>query len=375
MKARDTSPKSADSLGCSFGPGPSCRWPEEGTRPSGAGAADAGGPGGGEEGRGRSSGAMPGSPPAGDGTPAHAGHTHGHARAMGAGKRALSWVLALTGVFLVAEVIGGIAAHSLALLADAGHMLTDVGALGLSLFALWFAQRPATPEKTYGYLRLEILAALLNGATLIVISAVIFYEAYHRLSTPEPVNGGLMLAVAVAGLVVNIVAAVLLQRGAGHSLNIRGAYLHVVGDLLGSLGAIAAAIIILTTGWTPADPLISVLVGLLILFSSWKLVRESVDVLLESVPSHIDLAEVRGVLDGIPGVEDVHDLHVWTVTSGVLAMSGHAVVSQPGDHQDALDEIHQRMEERFGIRHVTFQLEREAMYAREHAHDHVHMQE
>ncbi len=339
-----------DPVGSGIGPGPSCRWPpERETSGSGIGHRPAGDDeaGGGDD-------------------HGHERGEHGHDHARGASRKALLTVLVLTGLFLIAEVVGGILSHSLALLADAGHMLTDVAALGLSLFALRFAQRPATEEKTYGWLRVEILAALLNGAALIVISLVIFYEAWARLHEPMEIRGGLMLAVAAVGLVVNVVAAVLLQRSAGHSLNVRGAYLHVLGDMLGSVGAIVAAVVIMTTGWTPADPLISVLVGLLILAGSWKLVRESVDILLEAVPRHIDLARVRDALDDIPGVEDVHDLHVWTVTSGVLAMSGHAVVPEPADHQAALDAIHGRMRQRFGIDHVTFQLEREAMYAREH---------
>ncbi|MGH7483581.1 MAG: cation diffusion facilitator family transporter [Longimicrobiales bacterium] len=301
---------------------------------------------------------------------AHVGqsHVHGHAHAhdhhRGVGVRGLRIVLALTAAFAIAEFVGGLVANSLALIADAGHMLTDVGAIALSLFSLWFARRPATDARTFGYLRLEILAALVNGATLIVISVFIFVEAWSRFATPAPVDAPLMLAVATGGLLVNIVAAVLLHRSAGHSLNVRGAYLHVIGDLLGSLGAIGAALVIMATGWTVADPFISVLVGILILVSSWKLVRESVDVLLESVPGHIDLTEVRRALDEIPGVDDIHDLHVWTLTSGFLAMSGHAVVRDQ-DHQPALDEIYHRMRERFGIRHVTFQLEREAMYLRE----------
>lgn len=294
-----------------------------------------------------------------------AGHGHGHDHAAHArptgrtGETMLRWVLVLTGAFMITEVIGGIVSNSLALLADAGHMLTDVGAIGLSLFALWFARRPPTPEKSYGYLRLEILAALLNGATLIVIAGAIVYEAIQRFAEPVEVHGGLMLAVATGGLLVNIVAALLLHRSAGESLNVRGAYLHVLGDLLGSVGAIAAAVVILTTGWSAADPIISILVALLILFSSWKLVREAVDVLLEAVPSHIDMREVQQVIDSIPGVDNVHDLHVWTVTSGFLAMSGHAVVTEPRDHQRILTEIHQCMRHRFGIAHVTVQLEYE----------------
>lgn len=295
-----------------------------------------------------------------------AGHVHGGLTPhRDVGHRRLAFVLALTAMVMVAEFVGGLAANSLALLADAAHMLTDVGALGLSLFALWFARRPATQEKTFGYLRLEILAALVNGAALIVLAVFIFLEAYGRFRSPEQVRPGLMIGVASAGLVLNVVAAFALHGSAGRSLNVRGAYLHVLGDLLGSLGAVVAAVVILLTGWTRADPLISVLVGLLILFSSWKLLRESVDVLLEAVPSHIELAAVQDAILGIPSVAEVHDLHVWTVTSGFLAMSGHAVVRDPDRHDAVLHEIYCRMHDRFGIDHVTVQLEQEATFIRE----------
>lgn len=300
----------------------------------------------------------------------HHGHAHDHRHDLrhGTGKKALKIVLAMTSTFMVVEFIGGWLSNSLALMADAGHMLTDVAALALSLFAIWFAQRPATPEKTYGYLRWEVLAALINGAALIVLSLFIFYEAIRRFRSPAEVEGGLMLVVAFGGFVVNVIAAFMLHRAAGHSLNVRGAYLHVLGDLLGSVGAIAAAVVILLTGWVLADPLISIAVGGLILFSSWKLVRESVDVLLEAVPPHIDLNEVREAIDEIPGVDDVHDLHVWTVTSGYFAMSGHAVVEDLSQHQRVLREIHERLNERFGIRHITIQLEQASVFRHEIDH-------
>jgi cobalt-zinc-cadmium efflux system protein len=284
-------------------------------------------------------------------------HAHAHDHHHDVGRRRLSLVLVITAAFMVVELIGGIISNSLALIADAAHMLTDVGAIGLSLFVLWFSRRPARPQKTYGYLRLEILAALINGVMLVVISCAIFWQAYQRFRAPEPVEGGLMLGVAAAGLAVNIVAAMLLHSSATHSLNLRGAYLHVIGDLIGSVGAIIAAVLILTMGWIQADPVISVLVGVLILYGSWKLVRESVDILLEAVPKHIDLSAVRTAIDQIPDVDDVHDLHVWTVTSGYLAMSGHAVVRNPARNQEVLREIHRSMRENFGITHVTVQLE------------------
>lgn len=289
-------------------------------------------------------------------------HGHGHAHAHGhdhdVSKRRLVLVLGITAIFMVLELAGGILSNSLALIADSAHMLTDVGALGLSLFVLWFSRRPARPEKSFGYLRLEILAALVNGVALVLIAGTIFWQAYARLMQPEPVEGGLMLGVAIAGLLVNVLAAWLLHSSASHSLNLRGAYLHVIGDLIGSAGAIIAAIIILTSGLTIADPIISVFVGVLILIGSWKLVKESVDVLLEAVPAHIDLSAVRTAIDNIPGVDDVHDLHVWTVTSGYLAMSGHAVVRNPEQNQTILQEIHRVMRNNFGIAHVTVQLER-----------------
>lgn len=292
------------------------------------------------------------------------GHTHAHGRdsharlqAAAGGQRGLTLVLGITAAFMVAEFVGGVLANSLALLADAAHMLADVGSLALSLFALRFARRPATPEKTYGYVRIEILAALLNAALLLGISGWVVWEAIRRLGHPEPVRSGLMLAVAAAGLLANVASALVLHRRAGESLNVRGAYLHVLGDLLGSAGAIVAALVILTTGWYPADPIISFLVSGLVVASSWHLMKESIEVLLEAVPAHIDLDEVRSALGDIPGVEHVHDLHVWTVTSGFLAMSGHAVTRDPGSTQRILDEAHRRMRERFGIRHATIQLE------------------
>jgi cobalt-zinc-cadmium efflux system protein len=285
-------------------------------------------------------------------------HSHAHVHAHELSRQRLTLVLTITAVFMFVELVGGLVANSLALVADAAHMLTDVGALGLSLFVLWFSRRPARPEKTYGYLRLEILAALINGVALVVISLAIFWQAYQRFRAPEPVAGGLMLGVAAAGLIVNVIAARLLHSSAEQNLNLRGAYLHVIGDLIGSVGAIVAALVIIRTGFVQADPIISVIVGLLVLYSSWKLVHESVDVLLESVPAHIDLLAVRQAIDEIPGVDQVHDLHVWTVTSGLVCMSGHAVVQNPEQNQRVLREIHSALRDRFGISHITVQLER-----------------
>ncbi len=279
---------------------------------------------------------------------------------LGAHTRALTVVLVISAVFMAVEVVGGLLANSLALLADAAHMLTDVAAVALALFVAWIAGRPATPEKTYGYLRLEILAALVNGTALFVIAGLIVWEAIERLGRPPDVEPWILFGVASAGLVANLISMRILHRGHAHSLNIRGAYLHVVSDLLGSVGAIVAGAVILVTGWTLADPLISVVIALLILSSAWRLVRESVDVLLEGTPPHISMRDVEAQIAGIPGVSDVHDLHVWTVTSGVVAMSGHAVVPDPGVGQQVLEAVQSRMEG-LGIHHITVQIEQDPM--------------
>ncbi len=266
------------------------------------------------------------------------------------------WVLAITTLFMVVEVVGGILSNSLALLADAGHMFTDVGALALTLVAMHLAQRPANARKTYGYVRLEILAALVNGAGLLFISAFILKEAWGRFRTPPEVEGPLMLTVAGVGLLVNVAGALLLHRHAGESLNIRGAYLHVLGDLLGSIGAITAGILVVTKGWMLADPVISVLIASLILAGAWRLVREATDVLLEAAPRDLDVEALVEDLREIPGLDDLHDIHVWTLTSGFVAMSGHGVIEDPTRQGPVLDQINRRME-RKGIQHVTFQLE------------------
>lgn len=300
-------------------------------------------------------------------------HHHGHLHLEGGSdpvvQRRLRWALVLTATFLVAEVVGGFLANSLALLADAGHMLTDVAALALSLFVAWFSRQPAAPEKTYGYLRWEILAAFLNGATLLVVSGFILFEAVGRLRAPEPVATGLMLAVAVGGLLVNAVCAWLLHPLHAHSLNARGAYLHVLGDLLGSVGTVVAGLLIRFTGWQAADPIASVLVTLLIVRSSWRLVRDSVDVLLEATPSHISLGAVREALARVDGVAAVHDLHVWTVTSGMVAMSAHALVPRDIDHQRVLRDAVTAMRD-FGIHHCTVQIECEPMCDGNHPYTH-----
>jgi len=290
--------------------------------------------------------------------PFHGGLPHLHRTAE---RGRLKWVMGITVAFMVAEVVGGILSGSLALLADAGHMLTDAGALALSLLAMRMAQRPPSPAKTFGYVRLEILAALVNGATLLLIAGLIVVEAWQRLRTPVDVQAPMMLAVATVGLGVNVVGALLLHGHAHDNLNMRGAYLHVLGDLLGSVGAIAAGLVILTTGWTTADPLISVVIALLILGSAWRLMREATDVLLEAAPRHMDVAEIIEELRGVEGLGDVHDLHVWTLTSGFVALSAHGVIDDPSLHTRVLEEVQNRMRRR-GIGHVTFQLEMRPIY-------------
>jgi cobalt-zinc-cadmium efflux system protein len=308
----------------------------------------------------------------------HAGHSHAgghshnhdhahHDHAAHASVRSLRIALILTGAFLVVEVIGGFLSNSLALLADAGHMLTDVAALALSLFVAWFSRQPGTPQKSYGYLRWEILAAFLNGSALLLISAGIIVESVLRIRNPEPV-GGLMLWVAVAGLIINVISARILHGGASENMNVRGAYLHVLGDLLGSVGVVVAAVIIRYTGWLLADPIASFVTTALIMRGAWTLVRESVDILLESAPKHIDLDAVRQQLEAIPGIESVHDLHVWSVNPRMVAMSAHAIVRNASVQQHVLEHVHDAMG-LFGIGHVTVQIEQSEMIDREtHAH-------
>jgi cobalt-zinc-cadmium efflux system protein len=265
--------------------------------------------------------------------------------------------LALTGGFLIVEVIGGLWTGSLALLADAGHMLADVGGLAMAVVALWFARRPATPANTYGYLRTEILAALANGLTLFATAALILYEAARRLLAPPEIQTGPMLVIAATGLGVNLVSAGLLRRGAAESLNVRGAYAEVLGDALASIGVIAAAVIVRTTGFLLADPLISAAIGLVILPRTWRLMGQAVHILMEGVPPHLDLREIETAMRAAHGVRAVHDLHVWTLTSGKEALSAHVLVDDLADGQHVLGDLQQLLRERFEIEHVTIQLE------------------
>jgi cobalt-zinc-cadmium efflux system protein len=287
-------------------------------------------------------------------------HAHDHSHAVST--RRLAIALVITALFVVAEVVGGLLSNSVALLADAGHMLTDVFALGLSLFVARFSRQPATPRRTYGYLRWEIIAALINGAVLLVLCAWILVESVQRLRDPQPVVGGLMLAVAVGGLLVNSVSAWLLHGSASTSLNLRGAYLHVLSDLLGSVAVIVAAAVVLAFGFVRADPIASILVTLMIIRGAWRLVHEAVDVLLESTPREIELEQVRAAMAAVRGVSAVHDLHVWALTSGVVALSAHAIAPTVADHPRVLADLHAAVAV-FRIRHVTIQLEGEPLAA------------
>ena len=275
----------------------------------------------------------------------------------GRNKRKLQLVVGFTSLYLVAEVVGGIWTKSLALLADAGHMLTDVGGLTLALVAIRFAERPATPDRTYGYYRTEILAALSNAVVLIVISLFILYEAYQRFRNPPAVSSKGMLVIAAIGLVVNLVGVFILREGSGESLNMKGAYFEVISDMLTSVGVIIAGLIMLTTGWYYADPLLSAGIGLFILPRTWKLLREAVGVLLDGTPADVDLAAVRRTLAETPGVTAVHDLHVWALTSGTNALSAHVVVAEGTTYADVLTAATTRVTAGHQVAHVTVQVE------------------
>jgi cobalt-zinc-cadmium efflux system protein len=277
----------------------------------------------------------------------------------------LKWALIISAFYFLAEVIAGFLTNSLALLSDAGHMLSDIAALSLSLFAFRMARRPATLSSTYGYHRIEILAALFNGLTLWLIVGIIFAAAYARLSHPPVVDSYGMVIVAVLGLAVNLAAAAILHAGHRHNLNLRGAFLHVVSDALGSVGAIVAGAVMLTTGWYLVDPLISLLIGALILFSSWSLVKDSLSVLMQTVPKGIRLEEVRQTIEAVEGVSAVHDLHIWAVTSDIFTLSAHAVVANGGDFHEVLNGIEDTLKVRYNIEHTTIQLETESREEKE----------
>lgn len=310
--------------------------------------------------RGNASHEAPAADPAHRETPAHRGHGHHHGLSPGnrnKNKRRLALVLGLTALFMIVEVVAGLYTHSLALLADAAHMLTDAGGLALALFALWFAEKPATPERTFGYYRAEILAALVNAVVLLGISGLILFETYQRLKAPPMVASKPMLAVAALGLLVNVVGLELLRGGSHESLNMKGAYYELLADALASVGVLIAAAIMWTTGWYYADPLISAAIGLFIVPRTWRMLSEAVGILLEGTPAEVNLPNLRASLERLPGVAAVHDLHVWALTSGVNAMSLHAVPKDDTAHEMVIRTIceHART---FKISHTTVQVER-----------------
>jgi len=289
------------------------------------------------------------------------GHSHTAAKpaatAAGAHKGRLVVALALTMTFMAIEVIGGLWTGSLALLADAAHMLTDAGGLALALIAIRFAERPATPQKTYGYVRMEVLSALTNAVVLLLLTVYIFYEAYQRFLNPPEILGGPMLAVAVVGLAVNLISMTLLSAGSSESLNVKGAYFEVLSDMLGSLGVIIAAGVVMLTGWTLVDPIIGAGIGLFIVPRTWILLKQAVHILMEGTPPEIDITLLEQKLSRIPSVTAVHDLHVWTITSGIDAMSCHLVVADMAQARATLASANEMMKSSFGLKHTTIQIE------------------
>jgi len=286
------------------------------------------------------------------------GHSHHHGSANREGNHArLLWALGLTASYMVAEIVGGYLSDSLALLADAGHMFSDAAALGLSVFASWISRRPPTAQLTYGYYRAEILAALANGATLIAIAILIFIEAAHRLRTPDPVAGPLMLTIASGGLVINIIGLAILSGGRNASLNLRGAWLHLLTDAMGSVAAMVAAGLIWAFGWYWADPIASIAIGLLVIYSSWELVKQAIAILMEGTPSHLNLDSVRNAILAVENVCEVHDLHIWTITSHMVSLSAHVVLNPESEGPPALAALQKALHDQFGIDHITIQFD------------------
>lgn len=293
----------------------------------------------------------------------HGGRTEGTAAAQNAGR--LAWALGLTATYMVAEVIGGLVTGSLALLADAAHMLTDVGGLALALLAIRFAAREPAPERTYGYLRMEVLSALTNAVVLLLLSFYIVFEAYQRLISPPEILSGPMLIVATIGLLVNLISMRLLAGGSSESVNVKGAYFEVLSDMLGSIGVIVAALLMMWKGWRLADPIIGAGIGLFIVPRTWVLLKQVTHILMEGTPPNVDLRALEKKLAAIANVIAVHDLHVWTVTSGFDAMSCHIVVADSSRGQEVIRQARRVMKDDFGIEHVTIQIEDDALRAEE----------
>ncbi|MFJ7745516.1 cation diffusion facilitator family transporter [Peribacillus sp. NPDC097295] len=292
----------------------------------------------------------------------HEGHSHdhGHHHHHSNNKKALLASFVLISTFMVIEVIGGFMTNSLALLSDAGHMLSDAAALGLSYTAIRLGEKKATQSKSFGYKRFEIIAACLNGLTLIVISAFIFIEAIRRFVNPPEVQSMGMLMISIIGLLVNVIAAWILMSGdKEENLNVRSAFLHVIGDMLGSVGAIAAALLIYFFDWGIADPIASMIVAILIVISGYRVVRDSFHILMEGTPDRVDMEEVKESLKELPHVSDVHDLHIWTITSGFLSLSCHVVIDAGGDHDSILAVAQKLLHDQYGIEHSTIQVEKQ----------------
>lgn len=286
-------------------------------------------------------------------------HNHHQGTRRHAGNARLRVVFVLTFFFFVVEVLGGLWTNSLALLSDATHMLSDVFALGLSLFAFWFSSKRPSSTKTYGYYRLEVLAAFVNGVLLILIAVWIFKEAYGRLQSPAEVKGVPMLVIAVVGLMVNLLGIYLLHKAGRENINVKGAFFHLIGDAAGSVGAITAAVVISVTGWTPFDPVVSILIGVLIIYSAWRLLWDVVHILMQGVPVHIDLDSIKRAILSVDGVTGLCDLHIWSLTSQVDSLSAHVVVDDMGRNKEILQQLRQLISTRFGIDHVTLQIEDE----------------
>ena len=288
-------------------------------------------------------------------------HNHSHSSLRETGKSRLRIILVLTSLFFVIEVLGGLWTNSLALLSDAGHMLSDMFALGLSLFAFWLSSRQPTQTKTYGYYRFEVVAAFINGVLLILIALWIFGEAYSRFQHPAPVKSVPMLFIAILGLIINLLGIFLLHKAGTANLNIRGALFHLIGDAAGSVGAITAALVIRLTGWTHFDPLVSILIGLLIIYSAWRLLWDVVNILMQGVPPHIDLDKIKQAMLSVDGVTGLCDLHIWSLTSQVDSLSAHVVVEDMGRNKEILEKLTHLINDRFGINHVTLQIEDEGV--------------
>ena len=288
---------------------------------------------------------------------AHNHNDHNRLESQSVNQKRLTLVLAITVTFTVVEVVGGVLSNSLALLSDAGHMIMDSAAILLSLFAVRLSMRPPSDKNTYSLVRIEIVAAFINGITLVGIALYIFYEAFQRIEEPPEIKAGMMLVVALGGMAANIIGAYILHGASHDNLNIKGAYMHILGDLAGSLGAVVGGVIVLTTGWTLADPIVSVLIALLIIRSSMVLLKDSLHVLMEGAPPHLDSREIVEKINSVTGVQAVHDFHIWSLTTGVVLLTAHVGVHERESAIPILEQITRMLEQDYGLHHVTIQVE------------------